>query len=166
MSLLTPDFGLLFWMLLSFGIVVFILTKYGFPVIVAMVEERKKYIDDSLLQADKARKELENVKANSMKILDEARKEQSLILAEAAKHRDMIVENAKKQASEEATKILAEAKEKIQLEKEDAIRSIRREVAVLSVGIAEKIVRQRLESTDEQVKMIDRLLDDVNIPQN
>ena len=45
MSLLVPDSGLLFWMLLSFGIVFFVLAKYGFPVIVKMVNERKEYID-------------------------------------------------------------------------------------------------------------------------
>ena len=63
MSLLVPDSGLLFWMLLSFGIVFFVLAKYGFPVIVKMVNERKEYIDRSLVVAKEANEQLANLKA-------------------------------------------------------------------------------------------------------
>lgn len=166
MSLLTPDAGLLFWMLLSFGIVVFILVKYGFPIIVKMVEDRKAYIDESLFAAKQAREELAKVKTDSEEIINNARKEQSNILAEAAKSRDMIVEGAKDKAREEAQKIMDTAREQIQIEKEDAIREIRREVATLSVDIAEKVLREKLNQKSEQMNMIDRLLDEINIPKS
>lgn len=163
MSLLTPDLGLLFWMLLAFGVVVFVLVKFGFPVIIKGVEDRNKYIDESLLAAKQAREELASVKANSENLIDEARKEQSRILAEAAKTRDIIVNGAKDKAAEEASKIMESAREQIALEKEDAIRQIRREVAVLSVDISEKVLRKNLDKKNEQMSMIDRLLNEINM---
>ena len=163
MSLLTPDLGLLFWMLLAFGVVVFVLVKFGFPVIIKGVEDRNKYIDESLLAAKQAREELASVKANSENLIDEARKEQSRILAEAAKTRDIIVNGAKDKAAKEASKIMESAREQIALEKEDAIRQIRREVAVLSVDISEKVLRKNLDKKNEQMSMIDRLLNEINM---
>lgn len=163
MSLLTPDLGLLFWMLLAFGVVVFVLVKFGFPVIIKGVEDRNKYIDESLLAAKQAREELASVKANSENLIDEARKEQSRILAEAAKTRDIIVNGAKDKAAEEASKIMESAREQIALEKEDAIRQIRQEVAVLSVDISEKVLRKNLDKKNEQMSMIDRLLNEINM---
>lgn len=163
MSLLTPDFGLLFWMLVSFGIVVFLLVKFGFPVIVKMVEDRKAYIDESLLAAQQAREQLTKVKEESDAIIAQARKEQVDILAEAAKTRDMMIEDAKDKAKNEGVKQIELAKKQIELEKDDAIRSVRREVAKLSVDIAEKVLRAKLDNDKDQMNMIDRLLDEINI---
>ena len=84
MSLLVPDSGLLFWMLLSFGIVFFVLAKYGFPVIVKMVNERKEYIDRSLVVAKEANEQLANLKAEGETIMAKAHEEQARILNEAA----------------------------------------------------------------------------------
>ena len=83
MSLLTPDSGLLFWMVIVFGIVFVILAKYGFPVITRMVDERKQYIDKSLLAAREANEQLANIKADSEMILAKAHEEQARILNEA-----------------------------------------------------------------------------------
>ena len=163
MELFTPEVGLIFWMLIPFLVVFFILAKYAWPAILKGVQTRNKYIDDSLLAAKQAREELARVKADGEAIVDEARKEQSRILAEAAKSRDMIVNGAKDKAAEEASKIMESAREQIALEKEDAIRQIRREVAVLSVGISEKILRKNLDKKNEQMEMIDRLLDEINL---
>ena len=163
MSLLLPDSGLLFWMLLSFGIVVFILTKYGFPVIVKMVEERKEYIDESLLVAQKANEEMKNIKAESETILNEARKEQVKILQEVAQTRDLLIKEAKDKAGVEAQKVIDEARKQIQSEKDDAIRKIRLQVAEISVDIAEKVLRDKLSKKEEQMDMINRLIDEVNI---
>lgn len=166
MSLLTPDFGLVFWMLLAFGIVVFILAKFGFPIIVKMVEERKAYIDESLLMAQQARDELAKVKAESDKLIADARKEQVSVLAEAAKTRDKMIQDAKEKANAEAANQIEIAKKQIALEKEDAIRSVRREVAKLSVEVAEKVLRANLDTKKDQMQMIDRLLDEINIPKS
>ena len=97
-AILTPDLGLLFWMLLAFAVVFFVLAKYGFPAITGMVEERKKYIDESLKKAHEASERLENIKQEGEAILQEARDRQAQILKEAAETRDAIVEQAQQNA--------------------------------------------------------------------
>lgn len=163
MSLLTPDTGLLIWMLLVFGVVVFVLAKYGFPVIVKMVEERKTYIEESLLMAEKARKELEQVKSDGEAILAQARQEQQAILTDAARLREKMISDARSLALVEADKVIKEARVQIDHEKKEAIKEIRLQVAGLSVSVAEKIMRANLEVKGEQEKMIDRLLDEIKI---
>ena len=166
MSLLMPDSGLLFWMLFAFLVVFFILAKFGFPVITKMVNERKSYIDNSLIAAKQANEQLANLKAEGESILAKAHEEQARILNEAAKTREQIVAEAKDQARVEGNKLLEEAKKQIEAEKEDAIRDIRRQVAILSVDIAEKVLRKNLDDESKQTNMIERLLDEVNISKN
>jgi len=161
-----PDSGLLFWMLLSFGIVFFVLAKFGFPVIIKMVNERKEYIDHSLVVAKEANEQLANLKAEGETILAKAREEQVRILNEASATRERIISEAKTRAQIEGTKMLEEVKLQIKAEKEDAIRDIRRQVAVLSVNIAEKVLRKDLNSEDEQTEMIQRLLDETFASKN
>lgn len=163
MSLLVPDSGLLFWMLLSFGIVFFILAKYGFPVIVKMVEERKEYIDHSIEVAKEANRQLTAIRAESETIMAKAHEEQSRLLNEAAATRDRIIKEAKDQAQIEGQKQLEEVKKLIQAEKSEAIRDIRRQVAILSVDIAEKVLRKNLDEEHEQTELIDRLLDELTV---
>ena len=163
MSLLTPDSGLLFWMLISFGIVVFVLAKFGFPIILKMVEERKEFIEDALLKAEKARTELDSVKAEAELILDKARKEHQLIMNEASQLREVLIQEAKTKAIGEADKIIENARLQIQNEKDDAIRDIRKQVAGLSVDIAEKVLRNKLDKKEEQLGLIQRLIDEMNI---
>jgi|ERR1035437_1416532 F-type H+-transporting ATPase subunit b len=163
MSLLLPETGLLFWMFLSFGIVAFILVKFGFPVIINMVESRKTYIDESLLIAKQAYIEMDKVKAAGEAIVDNARREQVQILNEATQTRDLLIKDAKDRAHSEGQKMIDEARKQILIEKEDAIRDIRRQVAELSVDIAERVLREKLEKKGEQMDMINRLLDEINI---
>lgn len=163
MSLLLPDSGLLFWMFLSFGIVFVILAKYGFPVIIKMVEGRKTYIDQSLEVAREANAQLSKLKEEGDALVAAANKEQGRILREAMEERDKIVHDTK-QAEIAAQKELDAVKQQIQIEKDEAIRDIRRQVAVLSVDIAEKVLRKSLEDKEAQMGMIDRMLDEVLTP--
>lgn len=163
MSLLTPEPGLVFWMTLSFGIVAFILIKYGFPIILQMVNKRKDYIDNSLLAAKQANEELAKVTENSQAILEQTRIEQAKILEVAAQTRDRMIEEAKGLARTEADKIVADAQKQIIIEKENAMRAIRSEIASLSISVAEKILREKLNTEEEQSKMINRLMDEVMI---
>ena len=161
-SILTPDIGLLFWTFLAFVVVFFILAKFGFPAIIDMVENRKKYIDESLRKAHEASERLENIQQEGETILQEAREKQAFIMKEAAETRDAIVEKAQEKARDESARLLADAKKQIEIEKQNAIRDIRSQVAELSVQIAEKVLRQRLSSDEQQMEMIDRLLDEVS----
>ena len=161
MSLLLPDSGLLFWMLLSFGVVFVVLAKYGFPVITKMVEGRRTYIDQSLEVARQANIQLAKLKEESEALIAAANKEQGRIMREAMHERDKIIIEARKHAEAVAQKELDDVKQQIQQEKEEAIRDIRRQVAVLSVDIAEKIIRRNLDEKHEQMEMIDRMLDEM-----
>ena len=162
MELLTPDFGTFFWMLVSFIIVLVILAKFGFPALVNMVNERKQYIDDSLKSAREANEKLSHIKEESESILVEARKEQARILKEAMDTRTQIVNEARDKAKAEGGRLLEEARKQIQKEKDDAIRDIRKQVAELSVEVAQKVLRKQLSSEVEQNGMIERLLDEVS----
>jgi F-type H+-transporting ATPase subunit b len=163
MALLTPDSGLLFWMLISFGIVVFVLAKFGFPIILKMVEERKAYIEESLLMAETARMELQQVKNEGIQIIADARKEHQAILAEATQLKEKLVKDAHVLAQIEADKVVADSRRLIEHEKNEALRQIRNQVAEISVNIAEKVMRSKLDETNEQQKMIQRLLDEISI---
>jgi len=161
MSLLTPDFGLLFWMILSFAIVFGILAKFGFPVITKMVDERHDYIRQSLDAADEANKKLENIRQESESILNEARVRQSEIIKKAMTESDEIAKKAKENALLEGKKQLAEAMRQIEVEKQKAINDIRSQVAMLSVDIAEKVLRNELNQPESQLALISKLLDEV-----
>lgn len=163
MSLITPDFGLFFWMTVVFLIVFFILKRWGFPVIVKMVNERKTFIDESLRKAHEANEKLANIKTEGESILQEAREKQAMLLKEAAQTRDAIIAKAQAKAKTEGARLLEEAKAEIESEKQQAIRDIRAQVAELSVQIAEQILRQKLSTSKEQNGLIDRLLDDVTV---
>ena len=162
MDLLIPSTGLLFWMSLTFLVVLFILWKYGFPVITSMVKERKAFIDDSLRQAREANERLANIQKEGESILQEAREKQAQILKEAAETRDAIVEKAQVKAREEGARLINDAKAEIEQEKKAAIADIRRQVAELSVEIAEKVLRQNLKGDKAQMDFIDRMLNDVS----
>ncbi|WP_018463268.1 F0F1 ATP synthase subunit B [Segatella paludivivens] len=166
MDLLVPSTGLLFWMSLTFLVVLFILWKFGFPVIVKMVSERKAFIDDSLRKAHEANEKLANIQKESESILQEAREKQASILKEAANTRDAIVEKAQDKAREEGARLISDAKIEIDNEKQAAISDIRKQVATLSVEIAEKILRENLGNDKAQMDLIDRMLDDVSSAEN
>ena len=161
-SILTPDPGLLFWMLLAFLVVFWVLAKYGFPAIINMVDERNKYIDESLRKAHEAQERLANIEKEGESILQEAREKQAQILKEAAETRDAIVEQAQEKARAEGARLMDEAKTAIEQEKKAAIADIRKQVAELSVDIAEKVLRKNLKDDKSQMDLIDRMLDEVS----
>ncbi len=160
MSFLLPDAGLLFWMLVVFGIVFFILARYGFPAIVAMLDERKRLIDESVQSAKEANERLVAINAESEAILKSARDEQARLLREATAMRDELIKEAREKAEKEGEKMLAETRRVIEMEKEDAVRDIRRQVALLSVEVAQKILRRELSDENKQQSMIEALINE------
>ena len=165
-AILTPDLGLLFWMLLAFLVVFFVLAKFGFPAIINMVEERKNYIDESLRNAHEANEKLINIQAEGERILKEAREQQSIILKEASVAKENILAQAEIKAREESARMISEAKAQIESEKQSAIADIRQQVATLSVSIAEKVLRKNLASDTEQMGYVDNLLNDLSSKDN
>ncbi len=160
MNLLLPDSGLIFWMTIIFAIVFFVLAKFGFPVITGMVDKRTKRIDEAIAAAREAEESLAGVVQEQERLLAEAKAEHGRILREAASERDSVIEKAKEEAREEAGKILDEAKKRIQEEKEAALRDMCREVATISLAVAEQLVKKELSKDKSQSELIDRLIDD------
>ena len=161
MDLFTPDAGLLFWMLLSFGVVFFVLAKWGFPVITRMVDDRKRYIDESLEAAREANEKLAHIKNESEAILKEAREEQAKILKEATLTRDRIIEEAREKARLEGQRLLEETRIQLNNEKEAAMRDIRLQTAEIAIGVAEKIMRNNLTTERQHMDLVERLVEEV-----
>lgn len=161
MDLLTPEAGTVFWMLLAAGIVFFVLIKWGFPVIIDMVDKRNEFIEKSLEAAKAANEKLAGIQQECDNILKDTRAEQAHIIKEATDRRDRIVADAEQQARESASKIVADARTQIQMERDEALRGIRREVAEISVQVAEKLIIGNLSEKQNQSDMIDRMIDEV-----
>ena len=160
MSLLMPDSGLLFWMVLIFAIVFAILAKWGFPVVTSMIDKRKEYIAHSLELAKEADQKMANIVKEQDRIIAEARSEQNRILKEAAEARNSIIRQAQEQARDEAARLIAEAKVQIQAGKESAMSEIRSQVAMLSVNVAEKVIRKSLSTDKDQMDLIGKMVEE------
>jgi F-type H+-transporting ATPase subunit b len=163
MDLLTPEPGLLFWMLVAFGVVFFVLARYGFPVIVKMVEERKAFIDRSLQEAKDAADRLAGVVEESEKIIRQAREQEMAILKEADTMRNQVIAEAKDQAAAEARKLIADAREAIRKEKSIALREVHNEIATISLGIAEKVLRKNLSDQPAQKELAGKLIEEARL---
>lgn len=160
MDLMVPDSGLLFWMLISFAILFFVLAKFGWPIITGMVDRRKERIDKSLAEAAEARALLATLKSQGDTLLQEARDQQSQMMAQTAELRKQLVEEAREAARAEGARMLEEARKQADLEREAARKEMRAYVATLSVAVAEKILRQQLDTKGKQSDWMDRLLDE------
>lgn len=160
MSFLVPETGLLFWMLLAFGVVFFVLYKYGFPVITSMIDERKRFIDDALQNAKEANEQLAGIQRRGDELLKSAHDEQARIIREAVAAREKLLAEAREKAQMESEKILQETRAVIRQEKEDALREIHAQVAELSLAIAEKVMRKELESDRQQQLYAKELADE------
>ena len=160
MNLVTPDFGLLFWMVIIFGIVFFLLAKFGFPIITDSLHSRKAKIQKSLDDAQEIEARMASWKVEQARMMEDVRRQQSAILKEAAETKSRIVAEAKAEARDEADKILAQARTEIAAEKESALRDVRKEIALLSVEVAEKVLREELSEENKQKAFIDALVDE------
>ena len=160
MSLLLPDAGLLFWMLLAFSVVFFVLYKYGFPIITSMIEARKQYIDDALKGAKEANEKIADIEQQCNALLEEARLKQVEILREATAAREQIIKEAREKADAESGKIIAEARQEIERQRDEAMNAVREEAAKVAVAVAEKILRRELAAKEHQQQYIEKLVDE------
>jgi len=163
MQLVTPDIGLLFWMLVSFGIVFFILKKFAWKPILSMLTEREQSIDEALQAAENAKKEMEKLQENNERILNEARLEREKIFREAQDIKEKIIVEAREQAVKEKDKIMTDARVSIQAEKNAAIREMRNVAAELSVQVAEKLLCRELSNDQKHNELVDKLISEITV---
>ena len=163
MDLVKPAIGLIFWMTLSFGVVLFILGKYAWKPILKSLKDREGSIQDALDTAKRTKEEMATLKADNEKLLNHARAERDLMLKEARDTKDAIIAEAKTKASQEANKMIKSAREAINTEKMTAIAELKSQVAKMSIEIAEKILRHELANDEKQKALMTNLLKDVNL---
>lgn len=159
MNILSPDPGLLFWMVLSFSIVLFLLWKFGFPVIVDAINKRKEFIEASLLSAKQANERLASINEESERLLAEAKAQQKDIIASAMQEKQKILQSAQEEARTSAQQIVDEATARIAAEKEKALGEVRQEVASLALLIAEKVIGEKMGDEKLQQNQIERMIE-------
>ena len=163
MELIKPQFGLIIWMTISFLVLMFLLGKFAFPMILKSLKEREDSIADALNSAAKAKEEMLALKSDNEKLLASARAERDLLMKEARDAKDAIVAEANNKAQVEANRIMANARESINNEKNTALAELKNQVAVMSIEIAEKILRQELSKDEKQKSLMDNLMKDVSL---
>ncbi|MDR1672379.1 MAG: F0F1 ATP synthase subunit B [Bacteroidales bacterium] len=163
MQLVSPDIGLLFWMLVSFLTVLFLLRKFAWKPILNMLHRREESIEQALKAADRAREDMYKMKADNEKILVEARQERDRIFREAQDLKEKILADAREQSKKEQMRIMEETKTLIQTEKNNAVKEIRALSADLSVRIAEKLLRRELRNDQQQKTLVEEMSNELNL---
>ena len=163
MELIKPGIGLLFWMLLSFSIVFYILAKFAWKPIMNGIKQREKSIRDALLSAERAKSEMANLQADNEKLIAEARVERDKLMKEARSMKEQIIEEAKTIAQVEGQKIIEAARSAINNEKKAAISEIKDQVAILSLKVAEKLIREKFSDSANQNEYIDKLIKETKL---
>ncbi len=163
MGLVTPALGLVFWTTLAFLIVLFLLKKMAWKPILESIKEREKSISDAIESAKKTQEEMARLKASNEDLMKQAREDRDILLKEARDTRDAIVAEAKTKATQEADRILATARENIKNEKMAAVSELKNQVAVLSIEIAEKILKNELSKDEKQKSLVNNLVEEINL---
>lgn len=161
MELFTPDFGLVFWMFIAFILLFLILAKWGWPVIIKMMNNRADTIDKGVEDARKAKEQLDNARAEAQSYVKEAQTRQAEMLREAAKMKSDIIEEARLEAQKAAQKEMDAARQAIDQARKEAELQFRSEVSRFSIDIAEKMVRTRMSDDKAQTELVNKLLDEI-----
>lgn len=163
MDLVTPGIGMIFWSTLFFLVLLFILGKFAWPAILTAVKARNESIRNALDAAERAKKEMAQLQSDNEKILLEAKAERDSMMKEAKEIKDLLIAEAKEKATEEANRIVQNAKESIQREKAAALDDMKEQMASISVDIAEKILRIKLEDSKAQKELVEKLINESDL---
>lgn len=161
MELFTPDFGLVFWMFVAFVLLFIVLAKFGWPIIIKSMDKRASTIDQGVEDARQAKEQLDNARAEAQKYVKEAQGRQAEMLREAARMKSEIIEQARIEASEAARKEMDAAKASIEQARKEAELQFRNEVGKFSIEIAEKMIRDRMNTSEAQSDLVNKLLDEI-----
>ncbi len=163
MDLITPGFGLVFWSIITFLILLLVMRKFAWNPILGAISEREEGIKNALVAADNARLEMENLKADNERILNEARAEREAMLRDAREIKNKMIADAKDEAQLQASKMIIQAQAAIEGEKKSAMAELRNHVAALSIDIAEKVVREELSNKGKQLELVESMLVDAKL---
>lgn len=163
MSLINPGFGLVIWMTIAFGVLLWILAKFAWPAIIVALHEREQSIEEALKSAEKARQAMEELKAGNEELLREAKDERDALLKDARALKEKMINEAKEKAQVSADKIVESARERIESEKKAAMVDIKNTIAKYSIEIAEKILREELKDKKQQTAYAEKLLKETSL---
>jgi F-type H+-transporting ATPase subunit b len=161
--IVNPELGLIFWQVVIFGIVLLLLRTFAWKPILSSLKERESSIEGALRMADQAKLEMQELKAGNEKLLAEARLERDRILKEATAVSNQLIEQAKTKATEEGARMIEQAREAIQNEKNAALAEVKGTAARLSIDIAERILRRELADQPAQQQLVDSYLQEVKL---
>ncbi len=163
MDLLIPDYGLLFWQLVVFSIVLTIMAVYVWKPVTEALRRRESTIEDSIRSAELAREEMMQIKAENEMVLKEARVQRDQLLKEANIVANKIKEDAKLETSKISQKMISDAKDIIESEKNAALSEVKNLVSILSLNIAEKLIREKLNNDKSQQQLVEKFLKEIKI---
>lgn len=163
MDLITPGLGLVFWTAITFLCLLFILKKFAWKPILGAVSDREKSIKDALASAEEAKKEMQNLNASNEQLLKDARAERDALMKDARDIKDKMISDAKEEAKEVTAKLIDNALTSIEQEKQAALAELKNQVAELSIGIAETVIKKELASKDDQLKLVEEILKEVKL---
>jgi len=155
--------GLFFWQTIIFILLIFLLKKFAWKPILDAVNEREEGIKNALLSAEKAREEMASLQSDNEQTLKKARSERDSLLKEAREIKQQLIDEAKNEAKNEAKKIISQAQETIQNEKNAAIVDLKNQVASLSIDIAEKVLKEKLSNDQSQMNLVKDLVKEVTL---
>ncbi|MDA7809983.1 F0F1 ATP synthase subunit B [Flavobacteriaceae bacterium] len=155
--------GLFFWQTVIFVLLIFLLKKFAWKPILDAVNEREEGIRSALKSAEKAREEMASLQSDNEETLKKARLERDGLLKEAREIKQKLIEEAKNEANNEAKKIIIQAQETIESEKNSAIVDLKNQVANLSIEIAEKVLKEKLSEDKAQMNLVKELVKDVTL---
>ncbi len=159
MELVNPGLGLIFWMIVVFSAVLLILKKFVWPSILQSLKDREQHIEDALHQADVTREEMKKLKLDNEALLKEAKEEREAIMNEARKIREKMLDEARLKANAEADRIVESARVQIENERKAALIDIKNQIAEISIEVAEKILREKLQTPKDHEQYIQRVID-------
>ena len=163
MGLVTPDIGLIFWMLVTFSILLFILTKFAWKPILTMIKEREQTIENSLNEANKARAEMSQLVAKNEELLNQAKEERNQILHDAKEAAEKVKGDIMARTQKEAEEKIQMAFREIEIQKKAAIVEVKNAVGMMALEIAEKVIRKELKSSSEHVEYVNKLAKESNL---
>jgi len=163
MELVTPGLGLLFWTLLTFLIVLFVLSRYAWKPIITAVKEREQTIADALNSAEAAKNEIAQLRVENQNLLEQARLERDKILKDATAAANTIIAEAREKALAEGAKIMDNARQAIITEKNAAMTDVKNQIAILSVQVAEKIIKKQLDNDKAQKELVGDFIKDIKL---
>ncbi len=163
MQLLTPGLGLIIWTLLAFLIVFFILKKYAWPSILNGLRKREETIAESLATAEKIKAEMAQFKNENEALMAKTREERAIMIKEAKDAGDKMLADAKEKAKTEYDRIVADAQQAIQQQKNAALTDVKNQVGNLVIEVAEKILKRELSNKTEQENYIKQLTEEAKL---